>query len=108
MILYLTYKNLKNMLHKITEQKTEMLSLYDYLGRAAGEKLGKQVAAYAKLRKARYGTKEVSHFGYHGIVQTYTKRFLDECFNAKKVFEPVQEDLTEINTQLLKDANLLF
>ena len=90
------------------QQPVEMLSLYDYLGRAAGSKLGEQVAAYAKLRKARYGTKEVSHFGYHGTVQTYTKAFLDECFNAKKVFTPVQEDLTEINTQLLKDANLLF
>mgnify|MGYP003330589713 FL=1 len=81
--------------------KVEMLSLYDYLGRAAGEKLGKQVAAYAKLRKARYGTKEVNHYGYKGLVQTYTKAFLDECFNAKRVFEPKQEDLTEINTQLM-------
>jgi len=89
-------------------KQVEMLSLYDYLGRAAGKKLGEQVAAYAKLRKARYGTKEVNHIGYSGTVQTYTKAFLDECFSAKKVFTPVQEDLTEINTQLLKDANLLF
>jgi hypothetical protein len=88
----------------MSNNQVEMLSLYDYLGRAAGKKLGEQVAAYAKLRKARYGTKEVSHFGYHGTVQTYTKRFLDECFTAKKVFEPVQEDLTEINTQLLQDS----
>jgi len=98
MILYSMYKNLKNMLNK---QTTEMLSLYDYLGRAAGNKLGEQVAAYAKLRKAKFGTKEVSHIGYQGIVQTYTKAFLDECFNAKKVFDPKQEDLTEINTQLM-------
>ena len=67
----------------MSNNQVEMLSLYDYLGRAAGDKLGKQVAAYAKLRKARYGTKEVSHFGYHGIVQTYTKRFLDECLMLK-------------------------
>jgi hypothetical protein len=86
------------------EQQVKMLSLYDYLGRAAGDKLGKQVAAYAKLRKARYGTKEVSHFGYHGIVQTYTKAFLDECFNAKKVFDPQTEDYIEINTQLTEDS----
>ena len=89
------------MLNKITEQKPEMLSLYDYLGRAAGRKLGEQVAAYAKLRKARFGTREVSNPAYQGIVQTYTKAFLDECFNAKRVFEPKQEDLTEINTQLM-------
>ena len=85
----------------LNKQKPEMLSLYDYLGRAAGNKLGEQVAAYAKLRKARFGTKEVNHRGYQGIVHTYTKAFLDECFNAKRVFEPKQEDLTEINTQLM-------
>lgn len=85
------------------EKKVEMLSLYDYLGRAAGSKLGELVAKYAKLRKARYGVKEVNHFGYQGTVQTYTKEFLDECFEARKVFTE-QEDLTEINTQLIEDT----
>jgi hypothetical protein len=88
-------------------QPVEMLSLYDYLKRPAGSVLGKQVAEYAKLRKARYGTKEVNHHGYQGIVHTYTKAFLEECFNAKKVFDPKQEDLTEINTQLANN-NLPF
>ena len=78
-----------------------MLSLFDYLGYPAGNELGEQVFRYAKLRKTRYGTKEVNHRGYKGLVQTYTKAFLDECFNAKRVFEPKQEDLTEINTQLM-------
>jgi hypothetical protein len=86
-------------------KQPEMMSLYDYLGRAAGNKLGKQVSEYAKLRKARYGVKEVNHHGYQGLVQIYTKAFLDECFNAKKVFEPKHEDLTEINTQLIQDSN---
>jgi hypothetical protein len=86
------------------EKQVEMLSLYDYLGRAAGKKLGEQVAAYAKLRKAKYGTKQVSNPVYKGEVMVYTKRFLDECFNAKKVFTPVQEDLTEINTQLANET----
>ena len=96
------------------EKKVEMLSLYDYLKHPAGKQLGEQVAAYAKLRKARYGTKKVDHYGYQGLVQTYTKAFLDECFNAKKVFEPQTEDYTEINTQLIEDSynqaqdNLLF
>jgi hypothetical protein len=88
-------------------QPVEMLSLYEYLKRPAGSKLGEQVAAYAKLRKARYGTKHVSNPAYQGEVMTYTKAFLDECFNAKKVFEPKQEDLTEINTQLANN-NLPF
>jgi len=84
-------------------QPVVMLSLYDYLKRPAGSVLGKQVAEYAKLRKAKYGTKEVNHHGYQGIIHTYTKAFLEECFNAKKIFDPKHEDLTEINTQL---ANL--
>jgi hypothetical protein len=85
------------------EKKVEMMSLYDYLKRPAGKQLGEQVAAYAKLRKAKYGTKQVSNPVYQGEVMVYTKAFLDECFNAKKLFDPKQEDLTEINTQL---ANL--
>ena len=89
------------------EKQVEMLSLYEYLKRPAGSKLGEQVAAYAKLRKARYGTKSVSNPAYQGHVMTYTRAFLDECFNAKKVFEPKHEDLTEINTQLA-NINLPF
>jgi hypothetical protein len=89
------------------EKKVEMLSLYDYLKRPAGSQLGEQVAAYAKLRKAKFGTKSVSNPAYQGEVMVYTKAFLDECFNAKKVFEPKHEDLTEINTQLAND-NLPF
>jgi hypothetical protein len=101
-------------MEEIKVQQIKMLSLYDYLGKAAGSKLGKQVAEYAKLRKARYGVKEVNHHGYQGLVQTYTEAFLKECFNAKKVFEPQTEDYTEINTQLIEDSynqaqqNLLF
>ena len=84
----------------MSNNQVEMFSLYDYLGHAAGKKLGEQVAAYAKLRKAKFGTKSVSNPAYQGHVMVYTKRFLDECFNAKKVFTPAQEDLTELNTLL--------
>ena len=91
------------MLHRITKQNTEMLSLYDYLGRAAGKKLGEKVAAYAKLRKARYGTKEINHYGYQGEVMLYTKAFLDEYFKTERIFSR-EEDLTELNTQLTEDS----
>jgi hypothetical protein len=89
------------------QQPLEMFSLYDYLGKPAGNQLGKQVSDYARLRKAKFGTKQVSSPTYQGHVMIYTKAFLDECFNAKKVFEPKHEDLTEINTQLAND-NLPF
>jgi ABC-type proline/glycine betaine transport system substrate-binding protein len=87
------------------QQPVVMMSLYDYLKHPAGKQLGEQVAAYAKLRKAKYGTKSVSNPAYQGEVMIYTKEFLDECFNAKKVFESKYEDLTEINTQLMQDSN---
>jgi hypothetical protein len=82
----------------------KMLSLYDYLGRAAGSKLGKQVADYAKLRKTKCSSRHVSNPAYTGEVLLYTKEFLDECFSAKKVFSPKNEDYTEINTQLVEDS----
>jgi hypothetical protein len=89
------------------EKKVEMMSLYDYLGYPAGAKLGEQVAAYATLRKTKFGTRTVSNPNYKGEVMLYTKEFLEECFNAKKLFEPKHEDLTEVNTQLMND-NLPF
>ena len=89
-------------------KQVEMMSLYDYLGRAAGNKLGEQVAAYAKIRKARYATRHIANPAYQGEVMLYTKAFLDECFNAKKVFEPKHEDLAEINTLLMNDSNPVF
>ena len=92
------------MLDKQQQPVLVMMSLYDYLKRPAGKQLGEQVAAYAKLRKAKFGTKHVSNPAYQGEVMTYTKAFLDECFNAKKVFEPKHEDLTELNTQLANET----
>lgn len=79
-----------------------MMSLFDYLGYAAGSELGKQVADYAKIRKAKHSTRYVSTATYTGEVMLYEKDFLDEYFGVKKIFEG--EDFTEINTQLMKDS----
>jgi len=81
--------------------ENKMLSLYDYLGHAAGKELGAQVAAYAKIRKAKCDTRYVSNPSYTGDVMMYEKEFLDEYFQAKQIFE---EDYTEINTQLMEDS----
>ena len=78
-----------------------MLSLFDYLGYAAGKELGTQVAEYAKIRKAKCSTRYVSNPSYTGTVMLYEKEFLDEYFEAKKVFE---DDYAEINTQLMDDS----
>ena len=79
-----------------------MQSLYDYLGQAAGEELGKQVADYAKLRKAKYSTRHISNPKFKGNVMLYEKSFLDEFFTAQRIFVDTT-DYTEINTQITQN-----
>jgi hypothetical protein len=81
--------------------ENKMLSLYDYLGHAAGRELGEQVAKYAKIRKAKCNTRYVSNPVYTGPVMMYEREFLNEYFQVKQIFE---EDYTEINTQLVEDG----
>jgi len=79
----------------------KLLSLFDYLGYPAGKELGEQVARYAKVRRIKCSTRHISNPSYTGLVMLYTKEFLDEYFEVKKVFE---DDYTEINTQLIEDS----
>lgn len=79
----------------------KLLSLFDYLGYPAGKELGEQVARYAKIRKAKCSVRYVDTRTYTGPVMLYTREFLNEYFETKKVFE---EDYTEINTQLMDDS----
>jgi len=58
----------------------EYLSLYDYLGHAAGKELGKEVAAAAIQAGIRLETREVDNPKYTGIVHLYPKNFLDFYF----------------------------
>ena len=58
----------------------EMLSLYDYLGRAAGSKLGKDVFVAAAAKKITTITKQVSNPVYKGKIVMYPKSFLNEYF----------------------------
>ncbi len=58
----------------------EYLSLYDFLGHAAGGKLGKEVATAASQAKVKFQTREVSNPAYEGIVMLYPKEFLTEYF----------------------------
>jgi hypothetical protein len=60
--------------------KNEMLSLYDYLGRAAGADLGKEVATQAAKEKVGFKTKTIKNPYYEGEVMMYPKNFLDKYF----------------------------
>ena len=58
-------------------------SLYDYLGRAAGRKLGREVNESAKRRCIPTNTRQVSNPKYEGVVSLYPKWFLDEFFKKE-------------------------
>ena len=58
-----------------------MLSLYDYLGKAAGRELGKDVFATATAKKIITTIKQVSNPIYSGKIVMYPKSFLNEYFS---------------------------
>lgn len=72
------------------EQKSYMMSLYEYLGRAAGSELGKQVADTAVKLRETIQEQDVSNPKYTGKVKLYRREFLDEYF-GKKVYDGEQK-----------------
>ena len=60
-----------------------LMSLYDYLGRAAGIKLGREVNENAQRRSIPINTRQVSNPKYEGTVLLYPKWFLDEYFGKE-------------------------
>jgi ribosomal protein L18 len=58
----------------------KMMSLYDYLGHAAGAELGEQVAKRATSMGVKMDTREVSNPKYTGKVMLYPEGFLNEYF----------------------------
>lgn len=61
-----------------------LISLYDYLGYAAGSQLGKQVATAATKAKEKIGKRYVTNTRYKGEVLLYRREFLQEYFTAKQ------------------------
>ena len=59
-----------------------IMSLYDYLGHAAGPELGKQVASAAARAGVKGSMREVSNPVYKGPVMLYPKSFLDNFFGG--------------------------
>jgi len=58
----------------------KMMSLYDYLGRAAGMELGDQVAKVATNVGVKMDTRYVSNTKYTGNVTLYPEEFLKLYF----------------------------
>ena len=59
-----------------------MVSLYDYLGRAAGPELGQEVANEARSAGVKGEIREVSNPKYRGPVMLWPTAFLDLYFKG--------------------------
>lgn len=69
----------------MTEDPAEKLvSLFEYLGRAAGAELGKQVATAATRAHETVDIRVVNTKTYKGKVMLYREVFLDEYFQKKR------------------------
>jgi hypothetical protein len=67
--------------------QTELISLYDYLGKAAGKELGGKVYQFAVIMGARTGNKTVPYSPHQeGRIMTYERRFLDQFFAVQSLF----------------------
>ena len=66
--------------YKKREKIMQMMSLFDYLGRAAGPELGREVAQAAAKAGVKSEMREVSNPKYSGSVMLYPKAFLDLYF----------------------------
>ena len=65
----------------------EYLSLYDYLGKAAGEQLGKEVWHVAAQANVPTKLREISNPKYTGKVHLYPKDFLDFYFREPETWQ---------------------
>jgi len=84
----------------------EYLSLYDYLGKAAGEKLGLEVAAEARKHEIQTQSREISNPKYTGIVYLYPKDFLEAYFREPDSIH--MEDLPGSINYNIDDDDLPF
>ena len=75
-------RSIKEFKRLFKNKNMRMMSLYDYLGRAAGPELGKAVANAAARKKIKFATRYVEQGGYKGDVMLYPKSFLDEYFGG--------------------------
>ena len=76
------YRREFNNYNKREKITMEMMSLYDYLGHAAGPELGQQVANAAKKAGVKGEVREVRNPVYSGPVMLWPKAFLDLYFKG--------------------------
>lgn len=77
-------------------ENKNFMSLYDFLGHAAGTELGKEVAAEAKKQGQKFIMREVKNKTYTGKVMMYDEAFLTKYFTKPQqpsVKTPDEDDL---------------
>jgi hypothetical protein len=88
------------------ENKTEYLSLYDFLGKAAGNDLGKEVASAAYQAGVKMQEREISNPKYTGKVHLYPKDFLEFYFREPQSIH--MEDLPGELNRVIDEDDLPF
>jgi len=76
------YRREFNNYNKREKISMEKISLYDYLGHAAGSDVGQQVAFAAAKAGVMTETRQVSNPVYNGPVMLYPRQFLDLYFKG--------------------------
>ncbi len=78
----------------------KLISLYEYLGRAAGSDLGRKVNNAAHQQGVPYDTKNISNPKYKGKIMIYPESFLDDYFGKSadkdkpvRGWEDIKDDL---------------
>ena len=82
------------------------LSLYEYLGKAAGNELGKEVASAAYKAGIKMQEREISNPKFTGKVLLYPKDFLDFYFREPESIH--QEDLPGTLNRVIDEDDLPF
>ena len=89
---------------EVKEEPT--VSLFDYLGYAAGARLGKQVAEAAVRCNEKIAKKAISTRTYTGDVLMYRPQFLKEFFNNKQNFDTIESSEILISISDIQDYKL--
>jgi len=79
----------------------EYLSLYDYLGKAAGEKLGFEVKQEANKQEILTQTREIANPKFSGTVLLYPKEFLEFYFREPQ--SNLIDELVDLNPHYIVD-----
>jgi hypothetical protein len=79
------------------EKELPTLSLWDYLGRRAGEALGAAVYEVAKLAKEPVKLRMLDEPYYKGKVMVYRHSFLKAVFNEPILKKIIDEDVKKYN-----------